>query len=269
MVLNFRKPLVIAQFRQKPVVDAQGKKAQNNADCNNHAPIVGVRSPNHNDGITLTARESQGLEQSICKWPDTRKRPDYHYDHCSDQGVPENVLGFFNVSNDKGYNQRDTDCLRQNFGDLHEVLHEGNSGRSTDIPKPEAEGEDNPNDPYPKGQDRENQNNADYIAHIPIVRAHLPSLNELITLIARAIRGRLRKQGFRVSQGDTHILIPLAARVCQPIISNYVSNPDQGEGGLILQRHRLDTPRPIFFLYVQLSIWELGRLPVISPFITG
>lgn len=139
--------------------------------------------------VTLTAREFWGLKQSIRKRPDTRKRPDYHYDHCSDQGVQENVLGFSNVSDDKGYNQRDTDCLRQNSGDLHEGLHEGNSGRNTDIPKPEAEGEDKPNDPYPKSQNRENQNNADYIAHPSIVGSFLPNLNKRITLTAREFLG--------------------------------------------------------------------------------
>jgi len=46
--------------RRQIVQEVQGYKAQNNADCNNHAPIVGVRSPNRNYGITPTAREFRG-----------------------------------------------------------------------------------------------------------------------------------------------------------------------------------------------------------------
>jgi len=176
-----QQPNGVAPKNQINVQGAKGNKAQNNADCNNHNPRIGTRSLKLNKGITLTARELQGLEQSICKWPDTRKRPDDHYDQRTDQGVPENALGFFNVSNDKSYNQGDTDSLRQNY----ESLHEGNSGSNTDIPKIGGK----PNAPYPKSQDRENQNNADYIAHLSIVGSFLPNLNQRITLTARAFRG--------------------------------------------------------------------------------
>jgi len=72
-------------------VDAQGNKAQNNADCNDHESIVQAHLFNLNEGITPTARELQGLKQSIRKRPDTRIRPDYHYDQRTDHKMSQKI----------------------------------------------------------------------------------------------------------------------------------------------------------------------------------
>jgi hypothetical protein len=133
--------------------------------------------------ITPTAREFRGLE-SIRERPNLCKRPDYHYDQRTDQNVPESIPGFFNVSNHGGYNQRDTNCVRQ----IYERILEGMMRDRIKTIQTKVKGKSEPYAPHHDRQGRESQNNADYIAHFPIVRAHLPSLNEQITLTAREFR---------------------------------------------------------------------------------
>jgi len=162
---------------------------------------------------TSTAREFRGLEQSIRERPELCKRPDYHYDQRTDQNVPESILGFFNVSNHGGYNQGDTNCVRQ----IYERILDGMKGRTK-----QSKGKQQPYGPHHDRQGRESQNNADYFAHFPIVRAHLSSLNEQTTLIARAIRGKRGKPASRVNQSDKQIVTLLTNSVCRNMTRLFV-----------------------------------------------